>query len=872
MDIRVFFSRVRGLIAPQQDRELAEEVRAHLDLLAAEHERRGLSPQAAREAARRDFGGVEPMKEVHREGRSITWIENLGRDMRYAVRRLRKTPGVLALVTLALALGIGGMTAVFSMVDAALLRPLPYANAERLLAVEIQHIPSGRRTAALRGPVFQQLRAQGQFFSAVEGFQFGAATLIGEGPPILVSAPQISPGLLQTLGAVPLAGRLFHEGDAVPQARVALISEGLWTRRFGRAPDVIGRRLLLDEESYEIVGVLPARFAFPERLSEVWRPLAVATPGALSGFVQAIVMLPPDTGREAARARLDAISARLQDEAAVERDRGLVFDDLFQRRYGRQYSTALYAMFGAAMVVLLVACVNVTNLLLARAVARQSEFALTGALGASRARLFTQTIAESLALAAISAVAGWMVAHALLATFVNLLPPRMIMLSALPTLDLRTLIFAVCVATITCLAVGVLPALRIGRINLMSGLHGRIAGTADRQSERWQSALVVTQLALVLTLLTCAGLLLRSFARLINVDAGFDTRNLLTFAIQLPATGRYDVPGERLRLFEGLDSLVEGVPGVGAASFAEGLPPTGGSFSFDITPQAEGGIDVDAPGLRLAHTTVAPDYFSTMGIVLVEGRSFRTDDEDVVIVNDVLARRYWAGQSPVGHRFRMDAGQPWLTVVGVASDVKQMGLDDPLGDMELYLPYRREGTSRVFTFFVRTTGDHTAVTRMVHERLWTLDPGIPVIESMTMEERLFESVARPRFLLRLSLAFAALAMVLSGIGVYGTAAYSVTRRRREFAVRMAVGATQRSVLALVLKRGIRLAGCGCAIGLALSLMLTRLVTSLLFDTSPHEPVVLVSVTVFLAGLVMLACYVPAFRASRLDPARTLRES
>ena len=337
-------------------------------------------------------------------------------------------------------------------------------------------------------------------------------------------------------------------------------------------------------------------------------------------------------------------------------------------------------------------------------------------------------------------------------------------------------------------------------------------------------------------LLTGAGLLLRSFIRLINVEPGFDTANLLVFLVQLP-DARYKAPGSSLMLFEELDALVEGVPGVRRATFSEGAPPTGGSFSFDIQPEAEGQGRREAPGLMLPHSRVAPDYFATMGIPLVEGRTFARDDpEDVVVVNDLLARRFWGTQSPVGRRFRLDPEEPWHTVVGVARDVKQMGLNDPMGDgMEVYFPYARATGARFFTFMVRVNGDEAAVVRQVKERLWSLDARLPVIEAATMDDRLGESVARPRFILRLVSAFAGIALLLAGVGVYGTAAYWVARRRRELGIRMALGATPRAILALVVGRSVRLAAWGCAIGLMASLAVTRVLGSLMFETSPREP-------------------------------------
>ena len=786
------------------------------------------------------------------------------------MRSFRRDRGLLALVVLTLAAGIGGTTAVFGVVDTLLLNPVPYANADRLVEIWSEQGPSGRRTPGVSAQTLRALREEAQLFSAAEAYQFGAATLTGDGEPELVSAPQISPGTLQMLGAVPRLGRLFNDDDAAVGQNVAIISEALWTTRFGRSEGAIGRLLTVDGEPYRIVGVLPDAFAFPERRAAVWRPLIISSPQGGPARVQAIVRLQSGITPQVLEERLRVVSDRLTNDGTLARDRRLVAGDLIQRRYARQYSSALYIMLGAIALVLLVACVNVTNLLLARATARRGEFALLGALGASRRQVVAQVLVESLLLAMIGGAAGLLVSRVLLATLLDLLPPQLTMLSGAATFNWRAAAFAAGLSGLTCVVVGLIPALRVARIDLVQGLKGRAPGMVDQGSERSQSALVVAQLALVLVLLAGTGLLLRSFVRLVNVDPGFDSTNLMVFEIQLPA-GSYQAPGSSVALFDELDRAIEALPGVRQATFSEGAPPTGSSLSFDMRPSAEGRPDVDVSGLQLPHATVAGDYFSTMGIPLLQGRTFVTDDpEEVVIVNDVLAQRFWGAESPVGRRFRLDAKQPWHTVVGVARDVKAMGLNDPRGEgMELYFPYKRASSARFFAVIVRG-GDPRTVTTQVKERLWSLDSRLPVIEAATMEDRLVESVARPRFFVRLSSAFAAIAVVLGAVGVYGTATYWVARRRRELGIRMALGATRGAAVMLVVGRSMRLAVWGCAIGIAIALATTKLMTSMLFETRADEPLIFVAVVAMLAGLVLAACYVPALRASRVDPATVLR--
>jgi putative ABC transport system permease protein len=789
---------------------------------------------------------------------------------RHFTRTFRRNPGVLSLAVLTLALGTGSTTAVFKIVDALLIRPLPYPGSDRLFEVWTECGPKGPKLHGVSRGAFHALRDETSVFSSVEAYQFGAATLTGDGEPVFVAAPRVTPGLLHLLGAAPRLGRLFDDNDSTAGSRVAIISEHLWTSRFGRAPDVINRRLTIDDEPHTIVGVLPRRFGFPEQTSEVWRPILSDRGRGISERAQAVVMLRAGITREVANDRLVATSTALQADGGLARDRRLVLDDLIQRRYGRQFSTALYIMLGAIALVLLVACVNVANLLLARAITRQSEFALMGALGASRSHLVAQVLGESLALAALGAAGGVLIARVLLVTILDLLPPDMKMLSAVATLDWRAVAFAASVATLTCVVVGVLPALRVAGHDPIESLKGRLPGVVDHGSERWQSGLVAAQLAVVLVLLTGTGLLLRSFTRLVSVDPGFAQANLLVFEIQLPDT-RYQTPGSSVALLEGLDRLVEAIPGVGRATFAEGAPPTAGGLSFE-RPEAEGRPNIDASDLELPQRTVTSDYFATMGIPIVEGRSFIAEDpENVVIVNDKLARRLWGGESPVGRRFRLGSTQPWRVVVGVARDVKEHGLHDPIGDgMEVYFAYSRKATSRFFAFIVRATGNEAAVVQQVKERLWTIDERLPILGAMTMEQRLGDSVAKPRFLLRLASAFAGIAIVLACVGVYGTAAYWVARRRRELGIRMALGATRRGVLALIVGRSVRLAAWGCTIGLAASLSTTRILSSLMFETSVREPAIMAAVTALLVGLVLTGCYVPARRASQIDPATVLR--
>lgn len=786
------------------------------------------------------------------------------------IRGLFKARGWMALVHVTLALSIGATTAIFGVVDALLLKPLPYPGAERLREIRTFQEAQGRAIPGVSGAGFHALRATPRAFS-VEGYQFGAATLTGQGEPAIVGAPRVTPGLLQLLQVRPLAGRLFTEDEGQSAQPVALVSERVWAARFGRSDDVVGRRVLIDDVSHAIVGVLPSSFGFPDRGTDVWRPVAVNAKGVIAGRVQVVASMPAGMTGPAFDAVLSALSNGLREGGRLPAGQRLIADELVQARFGRNHRSALYALGGAVTLVLLVACVNVTNLLVMRAMSRRDEFALMKALGADRVRLFAYVLGEALMLVVPAVISAMFLAQLILHTIVGLLPEPLTMMATAEGLDWRALGFGVLLSAVVCLGISVLPALRVMRVPAIRELKTRTVGSADRHGEWWQSALVTAQLGLVLLLLTSTGLLLRSFVRLINVEPGFDARDLVAIDLQLPA-GRYGQPGSGLALVQQFDSLLENHFGAGHATYAGGAPPRGGGFSFDIRPEAEGQPLVRAEGLELPHTNVAADYFSVMGVPLREGRTFASDDTpDVIVVNDVLARRFWPGQSPLGRRFRLSPTEPWRTVIGVAGDVRQMGLADPMGDgMELYSRYVPENRDDVFAVIVRGEGDAQTVARQMKQHLWRLDPNLPVVSASSMEERMAESVAQSRMLVDLALAFAAVAVLLASIGVYGTSAYWVQKRRRDLGIRMALGADRPAILRLVFSQGLRVAAWGSVLGIAASLAVTRLMRALLFETDPGDPVVLVATTSALLAIVCAACLGPALQASNADPAVTLR--
>jgi predicted permease len=586
----------------------------------------------------------------------------------------------------------------------------------------------------------------------------------------------------------------------------------------------------------------------------------------------AVAILAPGTSREAATAVLGAVSAGLRRDGALAAGSSLVFFEALQRRMGARYRLELSLLLGAVLLVLFVACVNVAHLLLARVSAREGELAVMGALGASRVQAFRVVLVESALVAAAGGLGGVLVARVLLVTMLASVPDQLKMVSAAVTgLDWRALAFAVSMSTLTCLAVALLPVLRASRVDVIDALKGRGPGVAGGRHDWWHGAMVVTQLGLVVMLMVTAGLLLRSFTRLVHVPPGFDPDGLVVTELQF-ARERYD-RDDALRVMGELRARLAAVPGVSAVTLSDTVPPRGGSLAMNAKPQVEGQPPMlSVERLVLPVQAVAADYFATVRIPILAGRSCEpADGEETIVVNTVLARRLWGGRSPLGQRFRPDEGWPWATVVGVAGDVKQAGLDDPMGEgMEAYQPLTVMRRPWTLTMTVRSASDPAAVVRRIRDELKMLDPLLPVVEVSTMEQRLVESVVRPRFLLRLSGMFAIVAVLVAAIGVYGATAYWVARRQRELGLRLALGSTSSGVVRLVVGRGVRLAVWACVIGLGATLLLSRAVRSLLFETDPLEPAVLAGTALAVIGFVVIASLLPAIRAGRIDPMRVLK--
>jgi putative ABC transport system permease protein len=784
-----------------------------------------------------------------------------------ALRNLRRAPAFTGLVVLTLALGIGATTAMFSVVDAVLINPLPFAKADRIVEVWTFFQEGAARAPGATSAVVATLRREPGLFEAVGAYQFGAGTITGTGEPELVSVAGLAPSVFTVFPAAPLIGRLFNDGDATSSEHPILISERMWTGRFGRDPNVIDRMVTIDDVPNRIVGVLPARFNVPESTVSVWRPIDVESATARLR-VQLVGVMQPGVTRAVVDDRLKALTASLQESGALPKGQYLVTDVPVQVGYARSGARSLYMLLGAVGVLLLVACVNVTNLILVRSSSRRGELALMAALGAGRTRLLRDAVIESAMLAVIGGALGVWLAGGLLRMILGLVPESLLMLSsATGDLNLRAVAFAITLTFGTCVLFSVLPALRASRVDPIDALKQQ-SRSSDRGDQWWQGALVSTQIALVVILLAGAGLLLRSLVKLNQVDLGFQADGLVLLDIQMPP--KYRKGGAARAFMREVEQRVESALGT-QATIVSASPVRRGGYSTDMRPEVEG-LPPPTRTISLPSSRVSADFFEVLGIPLLEGRTFVPEDaEDAIIVNDVLARRYFGNTSPIGRRFKTNTTQPWLTVVGVAADIKTMGPADAVGEgTEAYVPMGPVGESSFLTLMVRANGRERAALQQMRRSVWDIDPNMPILEARTMAEVFGDSIARPRFLASLSGAFTICAVLIAAVGVYGVSAYWVARRRRELAIRLAVGASPDRLILTVIARSLRLAAIGTIAGLMVAIAGARVMTALLFATDPRDPVTFIGITVLLGVIAILACLVPALKASRVDPMTTLR--
>jgi len=859
------------------DNDVSDEVQHYLEQVTAEFVRRGLNPREARRAAQIEIGNATVTRE---RVRSYGWENAIGEllgDLRFALRRIRSNPGFSLVSALTLALGIGASTAIYSAVNPILFEPLPYPHSDQIAT--LTDVGSDGSPLAMTFGTYRELVARTRSFSASGVSRAWQPTLTGPAEPERFTGQRVSAGYFATLGVAPAIGRDFDVAEAQPGGdQVALISDGVWRRRFGADAAIVGQHVVLDGNQYRIIGVMPARFEdVPGTSSEIWTTLQYASTLPSEGpewghNLRVIARLRGGVSLDQLRRELATISRKPVPEfarppwAAMRQPLAVrsLHDDVT-----RGVKPALVAVLGAAMLLLLIACVNVTNLLIARGAQRRGEFAMRAALGAGRSRLIRQMLTESLLLATIGGGLGVVVAQVGVRALVRLAPPDLPRVDAIGV-NGPVLVFALAVSVTIGLLVGLWPAIRASRADLDPSIRQGSRRTAGGRSIA-RGSLVVTEVALALVLLVSAGLLLRSLTRLFAVDAGFAPTQLLTMQVQTSGP-KFDDSDATLRFFSQALDEVRRVPGVSAAAFTSQLPLSGDGdlygahFESSTTGRNEGAV------FRYA---VSPGYFETMRIPLRGGRlldaSDRTGSPPAVVINESFARRKYPNENPVGKRLRLgpDRG-PWYTIVGVVADVKQLSLAATQADAVYMLTDQGWFVDNALSLVVRARGDAASLVPAVTRAVWSIDKDQPIVRVATMEDVVAKSAAQRRFALIVFEAFALAALLLASIGIYGVLAGGVAERTRELGVRSALGATPGDIVTDVVRRGLGLTGIGVLIGIAGAAGASRMLVTLLFGITPLDPMTYGGVVVLLLAVAAGACFVPARRAARVDPAITLR--
>lgn len=809
-------------------------------------------------------------------------MQTLLQDLRYAFRMMTGNRAFTLVAVLALALGIGANTVIFSVVNAVLLRPLPFPEPNRIIMIFESNLQQHSREA-IAAANFLDWRDQNQVFENMATYREETFNLTGTDTPERVWGVITTAGLFPVLGVKPIAGRVFDpDEENRGTGRVAVISQSLWARRFASNPGIIGQKLTSNSEPLTIIGVMPADIRFP-READLWVPPRQTVPEHVlrptvnmasnrdSHYLSAIGRLKPGVTLDQARAEMDSVGRRLEEkDPANNMGRGVTLSTLREQEVGDIQPTLL-VLFGSVGFVLLIACANVANLLLARAATRYKEIAIRTALGASRFRLVRQLLTESIALSMAGGALGLLVALWSIKPLVSLVPA-----SVHGAQDIRidevVFGFTLAVSLLTGLVFGLVPAWQATKNDLNESLkEGGRGGTAGTHRSRARSLLVVSEIALSLVLLIGAGLMIKSFIRLEQVSPGFDSTNVLTMRLSLPAAQYPDVR-RRADFYRQVNQRLGSLPAVQSAAAISRLPLTPGNSTRGLTIEGSAN-DGSGNGPAADYRVISPDYFRTMGIRVSSGRDFTERDTSeapaVVIINETMARRFWPNEDPLGKRIQVGInGNPWLEIVGIAGDVKHFGLDSQ-SNAEIYVPYTNDPWP-FMTYVVRGASDKNTLAGAMRNEVWAVDGNLPIPDIKPMDELLSGSVARRRFNMILLGLFAVVALVLATVGIYGVMSYSVTQRTHEIGIRMALGATQSNVIRLIVGQGVRLALIGVGVGLAGAFALTRVLASLLFQVSTTDAATFAMISALLTAVALAACFVPARRASRVDPIVALR--
>ena len=880
--------RARAVVRrPAIERELSEEIRFHLEMETEANIRRGMTPDAARRAAALAFGPVERAREEHRDARGTRLLEDASADLRWARRWLAHRPGFTVAVVLTLALGIGGTTAVVCVVDGVLLRPLPYPEPDRLVAV--WSLARGEsEPLASSPPDFRVFRERASGFERLGGYYPGSANLLIGGEPVRLAAAHATAGAFDALAVPAALGRTFRtEEETSGRDRVVVLSDGAWRRWFGARPDIVGSTVTVNGAPHTVIGVMSRSFRFPERTAELWLPMAF-TPGDVldtrgNYFVRIVGRLGPGVSAEGAERELAGLAAGIAADDPQAAIRGAHVVRLHEQTVGAA-RRPLQLLLGGTGLLLAITCANVAGLVLARGAARGRELGLRAGLGATRGRLIRQLLTEGLLLSTAGSAAGLAVAWGAVRVLRTLGPQDLPRLDEV-ALDGRVLAVTALIAVATGLGFALLPALRLTAGENHEELRSGARQTGPGDQQRVRRLLLGGQVALTLVLLVGAGLLLRSLLALTRVDPGFRSSGVVTASLPLRSDAGNDAP-RTWRFADELLERVRALPEVETAALTSGLSLRGGGWgkmvSFADRPLPSSRDRVPSVGYRL----VSRDYFRTLGVRLLHGRTFdsgdRGDGQPVAVINQAMARRFWPGRDPVGTTIWMgppedmvtsivgpDFRFPRLTVIGVVADERFESLDQP-AEPEVYELYA-QSTEPPSTLYlaVRARGEPTVVIPGLRAALREVDPTMPLAEVATVRELMRESGARRRFGAVLISGFAALALALALVGVYGVAAQFVAQRRRELAIRIALGAEVRQIVRLVLREGAGTALAGGAVGIVAALGLSGLMRAVVFEVRPSDPVTYAACTVVLLAAVLLAALLPARRAAKLPPAVVL---
>jgi putative ABC transport system permease protein len=866
------------------DNELADELRFHVERQTMANIAAGMSPEEARRAAVREFGGVDQVREECADTRRMNWLQDLAQDARYALRMLRKSPGFTAIAIVTLAVGIGANTAIFSVVYSVLLKPLPYPQPDQLVVVFEAKPQEGIPQSGSSYQDFREFRNENHVFSQLGGLATHDLNLTGHGEPFQVDTSDVTPGLLDTMRVKPLAGRSFLPGDRERGAApVVLLSETLWRDRFGADPHVIGTSVELDMRAFTVVGIMPASFRFPFLSSreEIWIPLQQ---DPLFGpwmdkptlhWMGITARLKPGISIANAQAELDAISARLAKKYPAEDKGWAARVEPLRKTIVGNAKTPLLILLGSVGIVLLIACANVSNLLLARATSRAREIGVRIALGAGRFRIIRQLLAESAVLGLLGGVAGVLLAYWGVRALPALLPESLARLNAIGV-DAWVLGFALAVSVLATIIFGLAPALFAADSNLTSTLKENTARSGEGGGHRLaRGVLAVAEIALATVVLVAAGLLARSFLTLTSVNPGFDPNNLVKAEVDLPQF-QYSKPAQWMAFADELLRRLQAQPGMHDSAIGIPLPlahPVVPTLPFEIP-----GKPPERAGTRRVADYVAasPEYLHAMSIPLIRGRWFNEQDRPatqlVAVISETLAQRYFPNEEPIGKQmafaFPPVANAPSREIVGIVGNVRDTSLgQDPPATM--YVPFAQApfwGAEVV----VRTSLSSGAVGKMIRQQVGQMDKNLPVTDVEAMNAAIDMTVTQPRFRTWLVGSFGAMALILAAAGIFGVISYSVACRTHEIGIRMALGATPGNVLRQILGESSRFVFAGLAIGIAAALAVVRLLASLLYAVHPSDPLTFVVITLLLVSVTLLACYVPARRAMRVDPVVALR--